>query len=231
MLSEIIKEDPGLILDVLREHSEFVLAVAQQGADLQKEKQLLAQWKQDISQPKSFRQHGRPSLGPADAPVTIAVFMSFTCTYCRQMEQHIKKLMSIYEGKIRVVYKLLPLPSHPNSLESSEFMLAAYKQDMRKSWKLFDTLFENSDKITSSNGQAFIRAAVTDSGLNLKKILNEVKSDQVQAMLHEDEEDAQKLQFQGTPSFLVNNLVIRGYIREDLFRQAVDMALTETPKK
>jgi predicted DsbA family dithiol-disulfide isomerase len=48
--------------------------------------------------------------------------------------------------------------------------------------------------------------------------------------MQEDEEDAKKLNVQGTPYFLVNNLVIRGALQENLFREAVNMALA-VPKK
>ena len=37
--------------------------------------------------------------------------------------------------------------------------------------------------------------------------------------------DAQKLGIEGTPYFLVNNLVVRGALPLDLFKSAIDMAL------
>ncbi|MCL1889361.1 MAG: thioredoxin domain-containing protein [Desulfovibrionaceae bacterium] len=231
LLRELLKEDPGLVLDVLRDHSEFVLDVAQQGADLRREKMLQAQWRQDLTKPKKIMLESRPTLGPAEAPVTIAVFTDFTCVYCQQAEQTIKRLLQVYDGKIRVVYKYMPMRSHPGALEAAELMLAAYRTDKRKSWEVFDTFFANRTKILSNEGQTFMRAIIAEKGLDLKKLLAEAQGGSVQGVLAEDESDAKTLQFDGTPSFLVNNLVIRGALQENFFRQAVDLALAEATKK
>ncbi|MDR2050875.1 MAG: thioredoxin domain-containing protein [Deltaproteobacteria bacterium] len=231
VLREILKEEPSLVLDVLRANSEFVLDVAQQGSDLRRQRILLSQWEQDRKHPKSVRLENRPTLGSAGAPVTITAFTDFTCVYCREGEQTIKRLLLLYDGKIRVVYKNMPMKTHPGAVEAAEFMLAAQLQDIDKSWELFDTFFANRTKILSGEGQAFMRSAAENSGLNLKRLLADAKSAKVQKILAEDEEDARKLQFEGTPSFLVNNLVIRGALQENLFRQAVDMALDDASGK
>ena len=231
LLREILREDPGLVLDILRENSEFVLDVAQQGADLRRQKILMAQWKQDLGHPKSVKLENRPTVGPANAPVTIVVFTDFTCVYCQQAEMTIQRLLGLYGEKIRVVYKSMPMRSHPGALEAAEFMLAAYQQDIPKSWTLFHTLFASRSKILSNEGQTFLRSAVSECGLNLKKLLTDAQGARVQALIAEDEADAKTLQFEGTPSFLVNNLIIRGALQENLFRQAVDLALAESSKK
>ena len=44
------------------------------------------------------------------------------------------------------------------------------------------------------------------------------------------EQDAQKLGVEGTPYFLVNNMVVRGALPLDLFKGAVDMALKQNGK-
>ena len=48
--------------------------------------------------------------------------------------------------------------------------------------------------------------------------------------LAEDQQDAQKLGVEGTPYFLVNNMVVRGALPLDLFKGAVDMALKQNNK-
>ena len=226
----MLKDDPSLVLDILRDNSEFVLDVAQQGSDLRRQRMLRAQWEQDIQQPKTVVLDKRPALGAVKAPVTITVFTDFTCMYCQQGEQTIKRLLRAYDGKIRVVYKNMPMKNHPGAVEAAELMLAAHRQDAAKSWKLFEAFFANREKILSSEGQAFMRSAAEDAGLNLRKLLEDAKGEEVRKMLAQDEEDAKRLGFDGTPSFLVNDLIIRGALQENFFRQAVDMALAAAGK-
>lgn len=230
-LKKLLAEDPNIVLDVLRDNSEVVLDVAQQGSDLRRVKILKAQWESDMKQPKSVKLEGRPTIGPDKAPVTIVAFTDFTCAYCRQGERTLNSIYESYPGKIRLVYKSLPMATHPGAVEASQFMLAAYAQDKTKSWKLFHNFFDNRDKILANDGHAFLRAAAMEAGLNINKILDEAKSSRVQKIMDEDEQDADKLKFEGTPSFLVNNITIRGALAESLFRAAIDMALAEAEKK
>lgn len=230
-LLKLLKDEPDIVLDVLRENSEVVLELAQQGAEVRRLKILKAEWEAELTKPKTVRLAGRPVLGQDKAPVTIVAFTDFTCAYCRQGEKTLNSIYESYKGKVRVVYKSLPMPTHPGSMEAAEFMLAAYAQDQNKSWKLFHTFFDNRERILAGDGHAFLRSAVMDAGLNITKVLEAAKSSKVQQLIQEDEQDADKLGLDGTPCFLVNNIVIRGALQENLFRAAVDMALKEAEKK
>ena len=230
-LIKLLKEEPDLVLNILRENSEVVLDVAQQGADQRRLTSLTTQWKKDMTQPKSAKLVGRPTLGSDKAPVTIVAFTDFTCMYCQQGEKTLQNIYESYNGKVRIVYKSLPMATHPGSVEAAQFMLAAWQQDKTKAWKLFHNLFNNRDRILANDGHAFMRSAAMEAGLNMTKLLDDAKSSKIQQLLDEDEQDADILKFQGTPSFMINNITIRGALQENLFRQAVDMALAEAEKK
>ncbi|MDR2893497.1 MAG: thioredoxin domain-containing protein [Deltaproteobacteria bacterium] len=224
-LRTLLREDPNLVLDVLRENSETVLDIAQQGSEQRKFRILVAQWMDDMKVPKQVLLADRPTKGPAKAPVTIVVFTDFTCLYCQQGEKLLDKIYNAYPGKLRIVYKSLPMSAHPGSVEAAEFMLAAWMQNKETSWKLFVDFFENRDLIVGKSGDAYLRSAASARGFNMQKLVSDSKSAAVRKLLQEDEQDAEKLKVQGTPFFLVNNIVIRGALQENLFREAVNMAL------
>lgn len=230
-LIKLLQEEPEIVLDILRDNSEVVLDVAQQGSELRRLKILKAQWQNDLKTSKNARLTGRPALGPDNAPVTIVAFTDFTCAYCAQGEKAIGNIYESYKGKVRIVYKSLPMPTHPGSVEASQFMLAAYMQDKNKSWKLFHNFFDNRGRILANDSHAFLRAAAIEAGLNMTKLQEDARSSKVQKMLEEDEQDADALGFEGTPSFLVNNIVVKGALQENLFREAVEMALQDAEKK
>ena len=64
----------------------------------------------------------------------------------------------------------------------------------------------------------------------MKKLGRDVRGKKVSDILAEDQQDAQKLGVEGTPYFLVNNMVVRGALPLDLFKGAVDMALKQNGK-
>ena len=84
---------------------------------------------------------GFPSLGPANAPITLVEFGDFQCPYCRQWEQQTyQPLLAAYPGKIRFVFRDFPLTSiHPNAMPAAEAAQCANEQG--KFWPYHDKLF------------------------------------------------------------------------------------------
>lgn len=230
-LRELLKEDPDLVMDVLRQNSEAVLDIAQMGADLRRERALMAQWTNDLTIPKKVNLAGRATKGDAKAPVTIVAYTDFTCVFCGQAEQTLKKLYASYGGKIRIVYKSLPLAASPGSVEAAEFMLAAYMQEPAKSWLLFDEFFSHREEIIGRSGDTYLRSTTLDMGFNMPKLLADASGKTVKGILAEDLQEAKDMGVQGTPFFLINNIVVRGDIGEPLFRKAIDLALEDVQAK
>ena len=70
----------------------------------------------------------------------------------------------------------------------------------------------------------FIKKTVQELGLDVRKIGRDAESRKVLDLIREDQEDADKYGVEGTPYFLVNNLVLRGALPLDLFTLAVETA-------
>jgi protein-disulfide isomerase len=78
-----------------------------------------------------------PTLGAADAPVTIVEFLDPECESCRAFNPKVKKILKDYDGKVRLVVRYMPL--HPNSLSAATFTEAAGEQG--KYWQAQEMLF------------------------------------------------------------------------------------------
>ena len=82
--------------------------------------------------------------------------------------------------------------------------------------------------ITTLAADAIVNAA-KDAGLNMKKLAADVKRKDVRAEVDADITEGQRIGVQGTPYFLINNLVARGALSSDLFKEAINMALQAAP--
>lgn len=229
MLRETLNKHPELVLDVLRKNSESVLDIAQQGSTERRQRALQSQWREDAKQPKKVNVSGRAMRGAADAPVTIVAFSDFTCPYCQQGAATIERILSDYGKKVRYVFKHMPLGKDSAARTASEYFIAASEQSQDKAWDLYKMLFDQRERLVT-DGEKFIKESAEAVGLNMQKLATDARSKKTKALLDEDMAEAQKLGVEGTPYFLVNNLVIRGALPLDLFKSAVDMAVSDKAK-
>jgi protein-disulfide isomerase len=223
-LQQVLQKNPEIVLDILREHSERVLDIAQQGSHIRRIRNMESQWREDLKQPKSVAVAKRPALGPAAAPVTIIAFSDFTCPYCQQAAEVLDRLMKARPQDVRLIFKHMPHGKDSPARQASEYFIAASLQNDHAPWILYKTFFAEPDKLTTDT-QSFLNKAAEQAGLDMKKLATALKTKQISSIIEEDQADAKRLNVEGTPYFLVNNLTIRGAVSYELFNAAVDMAL------
>ena len=163
---------------------------------------------------------GFPSLGPADAPITIVEFSDFECPFCRRFQQETyKNLLDAYPGKIRFVYRNLPLTSiHPDAFPAAVAALCADDQD---------AFFPYHDKLFSSDqlGKAVYLQYASDLGLDMTTFEACVGSDSHNAAIQADSDFAVNLGINSTPTFFINGLAVIGAQPLDVFKQVIDKEL------
>ncbi|MDO5483839.1 MAG: thioredoxin domain-containing protein [Desulfovibrionaceae bacterium] len=229
LLEKALQEHPEIVLDVLRRHSESVLDIAQQGSNLRRKRNLEAQWRQDMKTPKKVALEERPVLGDARAKVRIVAFSDFTCHFCRQASQVLDGLIAQYGKDVCLVFKHLPMDEKGISAQASRYFIAIAMQDEAKAWKFYRTMFEQRDALVAE-GEDFLKKTATDLDVDMKRLNRDIRSKKVTTILTEDAQDAQRLGVEGTPHFLVNDLVLRGALPADLFRAAIEMARKQPEK-
>lgn len=222
-VQNILQRNPSLILDVLRQNSEAVLDIAQQGSNLRRKHNLEAQWREDMKKEKETRLKDRPILGSKDAKVKIIAFSDFTCHFCEQASKNLDAIRDEYGDDVALIFKHLPLDEKGPGAQASAYFIAIAEQNEPKAWDFYHQMFNNRERLLSE-GEPFIKQTAKDLGVDMKRLQKDVQSKKVKDILAQDLEDGQKLGIEGTPYFLVNNLVIRGALPLELFKNAVDMA-------
>lgn len=153
---------------------------------------------------------GSPSLGPADAPITVVEFSDFECPHCRELYRTMKVLEPRYP-MIRVVFKDFPISQiHPWAQTAAIGAHCAYQQSPGAFWRVHDALFENQDVISSENVwdklQTFARQAALDPDALKACMASPDARQAVQANLVE----GQSLGVNSTPTVFVNGRPVVG---------------------
>lgn len=151
-----------------------------------------------------------PSLGPADAKVTLVEFYDPECETCAVYGPIVKKILKENDGKIRLVARYMPL--HPNSITAANFLEAAGEEG--KYWQAMEMLFQKQGEwgtkhdappsaSAPSINQLFEKYAM-ELGLDLNKVNSVIKENRYGAKIERDKKDGQGLGVRRTPTFFVN---------------------------
>jgi len=168
---------------------------------------------------------GYPSLGPDSAPITIVEFSDYQCPFCSRFhDDTYQALLDAYPGKIRFVYRNLPLPFHQNAQMGAEAALCA--GDQNAYWEMHDVLFENQASLNNPEGttleQATYNQYAQDLGLDVTAFESCMTSHKFAQFIEDDMAFSSNLGVQSTPTFFINGLAIVGAQPLSSFQQLID---------
>lgn len=172
-----------------------------------------------------------PTLGPADAKVTLVEFYDPECESCAAFHPVVKKILKDYEGRIRLVARYMPL--HPNSLSAATFTEAAGEQG--KYWQAQELLFQKQPEWGTKHGPAaasqpapninvLFQRYAEELGLDLAKAAAAVQENRYAAKIDRDKKDGQALGVRRTPTFFVNGRELVRFGETDL-RQLIEQEM------
>ncbi len=166
-----------------------------------------------------------PTRGNPAAPVVLFVFADFQCPYCAISAAQIRPFVQAHAEDMLFVFKHFPLTQiHPEAEAAAIATWAAGQQG--QFWLYHDGLFVHQNRL----GEALYLELATAMGLDLEQFNRDRQSPAARAALAADVALAQELKLQGTPAFIMNDLLIPGGapvpLFEEIFKQ-VQQALTQ----
>lgn len=162
-----------------------------------------------------------PSKGPANAPVTIAEFSDFQCPFCGKVEPTLKQIEQVYKGKVRIVWKHLPLPFHKNAMPAALAAEAARSQG--KFWEMHEKLFANQSALDLAD----LRKYASELGLNMAQFDKDLADIAKKKRIDDDAAEARALGITGTPGFIINGRLTTGAKPFEAFASMIDEELTK----
>lgn len=164
---------------------------------------------------------GDPSLGPADAPITIVEFSDFNCPHCQRWHREVsQELLSAYPDQIQFVYKDFPIVGG-GRVGFLSAQAAHCAEEQGSYWEYHNALFSGAYSLDSSG----IDQIAVDLGLDLDPF----KECMVEARYAEEVRDdfnyGVSLGVSSTPTFFINGIPLVGAQPVVNFAQIIDSEL------
>tara|TARA_Y100000768_G_scaffold330762_1_gene269679 strand:+ start:15497 stop:16285 length:789 start_codon:yes stop_codon:yes gene_type:complete len=146
--------------------------------------------------------------GPEDAPITIVEYSDFECPFCSRSKATLSALEDKYPGKIRLVFKHLPLSFHPNAMIAAKYYEAISLQSPTKAFEFHDRIFKNQSAL--KKGEAYLAQLSEELKVDMTKLNKVLHTSLIEEKIQADIAEANKFDFTGTPGFLVNGVPVKG---------------------
>lgn len=161
--------------------------------------------------------------GQENAPVKMVEYSDYRCSYCgwfaRETEPEVQREY-VATGKVQIEFRNMAIEGEASELAAEAAECAA---EQGKFWAYHDMLFENQQSFDAGVLKGFAEAL----GLDLEAFEECLDSDRYADLIVEQRNQAVADGATGTPSFLINGELVRGYHSFDEFRPIIDNALRE----
>ncbi|MBU2523767.1 DsbA family protein [Patescibacteria group bacterium] len=169
-------------------------------------------------------------LGSKDAPITLVEYSDYECPYCGKFATETLPLIKknyVNTGKVKYVFKDLPLPFHKHAALAAEAARCAGKQG--KFYEMHDEVFASVAKWAKADepNDEFVELALKLSlnGDDFGKCLDDHET---KAIVDASAREAQELGINGTPSFVVNGYFVSGALPYETWQQIFDKLIEES---
>lgn len=159
--------------------------------------------------------------GNPDGDITIVEFLDYKCGYCKKAQPEVLKLLKD-DGQIRYIVKEFPILGE-QSVIASRFAISVLRNAGPEAYgKIHDELMAFRGEI----GEASLHRLAKDSGLDADKILAGMTDPDVDSVIAANHQLAQALQINGTPGFIFETQLVRGYVPYDQMASLVQSVRT-----
>ncbi len=161
------------------------------------------------------------------AKIVLVEYADFQCPACAAYHAIVSQLVKDYKDKILYVYRMFPLSQgHPNAVISAQAAYAAYKQGEFAQYG--DLLFARQNEwVNLADPKPVFITYAQDLKLDLNKFEADMLSLESQKYVQNSESQALNEGIYQTPTFFLNNTLIKNPTSYDDFKQLIDASLNQ----
>jgi protein-disulfide isomerase len=147
---------------------------------------------------------GHPFVGPRDARVVVVEYACFQCPFCAHLAPDMKRLASLFEGKVAYYQKFYPVRSHERGVAAALAGAAALRQG--RFWEMAALMFAGRTSMTDADIETYARKA----GLDMARFKADLEDPALMKIVEKDKIEGMSLGVEGTPTFFVNGKLYDG---------------------
>ncbi|MEZ5670075.1 MAG: DsbA family protein [Alphaproteobacteria bacterium] len=198
-----LMDHPEVIIEAVR-----ALEARQQAEAQEQQRQTLVTLRPDIVDGPSTMVAGNP-----DGDITLVEFFDYRCGYCKRVAPSIMTLVEADPG-LRLAMMEFPILGE-QSVYAARAALASVEQN--RYWEMHAALINFRGDFTEET----IRAIAVSVGLDDDKLIADMASPEIDAVINRNYELAQALQINGTPAFIIGSQVVPGAISLEALQQLI----------
>lgn len=199
-------ENPEVLVEAMD-----VLQAREDEAAVNRDLEMLAANKEAIFNDPASWVGGNP-----EGDITLVEFVDYRCGYCKKAHDEVAELVKS-DGNIRFVLKEFPILGE-DSLKASQFAISVLQLHGADAYKsVHDALIA----LRGTPDEATLAGLAGDLGLDPAPILAHMSKPEVMSVIEANHKLATTMEIQGTPTFVIDNTMVRGYVPLDGMRQIV----------
>jgi protein-disulfide isomerase len=198
--------NPEILMEMLQ-----LLEQKQQAATAEGDKALVAENAEAIFEDGFSWVGGNP-----EGSVTLVEFLDYQCGYCRKAQPELTELIGA-DGDIRLIVKEMPILGPGSELAARAAIATLITEGPESYAALHGRLIGLKGQITDESLDATLKAADLDPAT----VRTAMAAPEVDRRLAATRELAGKLAISGTPTFVFDDRMVRGYLPLDAMRSLV----------
>lgn len=206
LVLETILENPGIVMEAvaLLEQQQAAAADLARADVLTNQRNLLE------------LDPNAPVLGNLEGDVTVVEFFDYNCPYCRRAMDEVQGLLDD-DPNVRLVYREWPILGE-GSVFAAKAALAAREQGKYEAfhWALMG--------MSGRAEAASVMRVAAEVGLDVDQLRRDMEAPDIQEHLETSMNLAQTLGFNGTPSFVVGEQLVPGFVEKSQLVEVVETA-------
>jgi protein-disulfide isomerase len=176
----------------------------------------LADWRSYVA--------GDSRVGSDTAPVTVVVFSDFQCPFCKRFAEDVHAVRAKHPGQVQMIFRHHPIKNlHAHATDAAKAAICAADQGRFEA--MHDSLFAAQDSLGVRTWTTFAVGAGVADVPRFERCLGAAETD---STLAADLREGDRLDVAGTPTVMVNDVLVRWNPGQALLDSLVTSALSRT---
>ncbi|WP_375280862.1 DsbA family protein [Pseudooctadecabacter sp.] len=204
LVYEAIRENPGIIMEAVA-----ILERSQQQAQENAVAKVLNEERDRLEQDPNAIVLGNP-----DGDVTVVEFFDYNCPYCRRVMPEVYTLVE-QDPNVRLVYREWPILGEGSDF-AARAALASRNQGLYEEFHIAMMAMEDRAE------EASVLRIAREVGLDIEQLRQDMDAPEIDEHIATSMDLTRALGFSGTPSFVIGDALIPGYVEAQVLIDEVD---------